>query len=121
MPRNVIRSRDQEYLSPFTVGKYRANVRVIDYFPNKLEDFAVGRRASEMDMLSDYSGGEETDLEEEMRNFKSGKGFAKNIWEWRFALLVEDASSEDSKDRLWLFVDNHCAQGLLGLDDDATK
>ena len=72
-------------------------------------------------MLSDYSGGEDTDREEDMRIFKSGRGFAKNVWEWRFALLVEDASSKNSQERLWLMVDNHAAQFLLGLDDDATK
>jgi protection-of-telomeres protein 1 len=73
-------------------------------------------------MLPDYSGGEDTDLEEDRRIFKSGEGFAKDIWEWRFALLVEDASSKDAKkERLWLMVDNHAAQGLLGLEDDATK
>jgi hypothetical protein len=103
------------------LGKYRANVRVVDYFPNRIEDFAVGHRASELDMLSDYSGGEDTDPEEDMRIFKSGKGFAKDVWQWRFALQVEDASSKISKQRLWLMVDNHAAQSLLNLDEDATK
>ena len=93
----------------------------MDFFPHKIEDFAVGHRASEFDILSDYSGGEETDREEEMRIFKSGKGFAKNTWEWRFALQVEDADQMGSKNRLWLIVDNHAAQGLLNLEDDATK
>jgi protection of telomeres protein 1 len=121
-PQAIIRPEGGQKLpSPFTLCKYRANVRVVDYFPHKIEDFAVGHRASELDMLSDYSGGEDTDPEEEMRIFKSGKGFAKNVWEWRFALQVEDASSKVSKERLWLMVDNHAAQGLLGLEDDATK
>jgi protection-of-telomeres protein 1 len=114
-------SLSEEHVSPFNLCKYRANVRVVDYFPPKLEDFAIGRRSSVFDMLSDYSGGEDTDLEEDRRIFKSGKGFPKDIWEWRFALLVEDASSKVAKERLWLIVDNHAAQGLLGLEDDATK
>jgi hypothetical protein len=121
-PRTILLGEEnEEHVAPFAVCKYRANVRVVDYFPHKLEDFAVGRRASEFDMLSDYSGEEDTDREEDLRIFKSGKGFAKNIWEWRFALLVEDASSKDAKERLWLIVDNHAAQGLLALDDNATK
>lgn len=121
-PRTILRSEgNEEHLSPFTICKYRANVRVVDYFPPKLEDFAIGRRSSVFDMLSDYSGGEDTDLEGDQRIFKSGKGFPKDIWEWRFALLVEDVSSKDTKERLWLIVDNHAAQGLLGLEDDATK
>jgi protection of telomeres protein 1 len=112
---------NQECDCPFTLSKYRANVRVVDYFPHKIEDFAVGRRASEFDMLSDYSGGEDTDPEEDMLIFKSGKGFKKNVWEWRFALKVEDAETKNPKDRIWLMVDNQAAQGLLGLEDDATK
>lgn len=111
----------QQIPSPFTCARYRANVKVVEFFPHKIEDFAVGRRASDFDILSDYSGGEETDREEEMRIFRSGKGFAKNIWEWRFALQVEDADPMGSKNRLWLVVDNQAAQGLLGLEDDATK
>lgn len=111
--------------SPFTVRKYRANVRIVNYAPERIEDFSVWRRESEYDMLSDYSGGENTDVEEDMRSYSSGKGFAKKIWEWRFWLQVEDASSNTNpkspKKRLWLLVDNSSAQGLLGLDDDAAK
>jgi len=94
---------------------------VVDYFPHRIEDFAVGYRSSEYEMLSDYSGNEDTDHEEERRIFRSGKGFAKDTWEWRFALQVEDASVKDPKDRLWLMVDNLAAQGLLGLEEDATR
>lgn len=113
--------KTDEQSAPFTCGKYKAIARVVDYFPHRIEDFAVGHRPSEMDMLSDYSGGEDTDREEDLRVFRSGKGFSKKVWEWRFALQVEDASSQDSKERLWLMVDNHAAQGLLGLEDDASK
>ncbi|RFU30763.1 hypothetical protein B7463_g5584, partial [Scytalidium lignicola] len=114
-------------ISPFTVAKYRANVRVVDYFPDYIEDFTVSHRVSDYDMLSDYSGGEDTDPEEDMRNFKSGKGFCDRVWEWRFALQVEDAhkknQDEDGKEKqkMWLMVDNQAAQMLLGLEDDATN
>ena len=106
----------QEVILPFVNGKYRANVRVIGYFPHRIEDFAVGRRVTEYDMLSDYSGGEDTDREEDRRNFREGKGFGKKKWEWRFALEVEDASSELPKIRTWLMVDNFAAQGLIDMD-----
>jgi hypothetical protein len=91
---------------------------VVGYFPDKVEDFSVGRRISDYDILSDYSGGEDTDVEEDRRVFKSGNGFAKK-WDWRFALEVEDADPKSPKERMWLLVDNHNAQGLLGID--ATK
>ena len=97
---------DQGFDSPFTLAKYRANVRVVDYFPDKIEDFAVGYRATEFDMLSDYSGGEDTDLEEDRRLFRKGKGFRKDTWVWRFALKVADIDSRDSNDHIWLMVDN---------------
>ncbi|KAH8805697.1 hypothetical protein F5884DRAFT_800255 [Xylogone sp. PMI_703] len=114
-------------VSPFTVAKYRANVNVVDYFPDKIEDFAVGRRLSDYDMLSDYSGGEDSDVEEDMRNFRDGKGFRERVWEWRFALQVEEARKKDEvgnakeKERMWLMVDNQAAQMLLGLEEDAAN
>jgi protection-of-telomeres protein 1 len=115
----ILRFEDgNESASPFTLRKYRANVRVVDYFPSRIEDFAVGRRGSEMDILSDYSGGEETDPEEERRLWKMGKGFAKNVWEWRFELLVEDANPDGNKEQIWLSVDDQAAQGLLNFDDE---
>lgn len=93
------------------------------YFPHEIEDFAIGRRVSEYDMLSDYSGGEDTDYKESMKNFKSGKGFPKKSWEWRFALEVQDADAvgdsggkDKKKERVLLMVDNHSAQGLLNMD-----
>lgn len=94
-------------------------MRVVGYFPPKIEDFAVGRRPSEYDMLSDYSGGEDTDPEGDMQEWKSGKGFPEKNWEWRFALEVIDASNKASNERMWLMVENQDAQMLL--DTDATK
>jgi len=95
----------------------------VGYFPHEIEDFAIGRRVSEYDMLSDYSGGEDTDYKESMKNFKSGKGFPKKSWEWRFALEVQDADAvgdsggkDKKKERVLLMVDNHSAQGLLNMD-----
>ncbi|KAH8672784.1 hypothetical protein BGZ60DRAFT_430092 [Tricladium varicosporioides] len=121
-PKMIMKNANgQEVPSPFTLCNYRSNVRVVDYFPNKLEDFAVGHRATDLDMLSDYSGAEDTDIEEERRIFKSGRGFAKDAWEWRFALQVEDAEKPDINKRIWLMVDNHAAQALLNFEEDATS
>lgn len=106
----------QEVVLPFIAANYRANVRVVGYFPPRLEDFATGRRVSEYDMLSDYSGGEDSDPEEFNRSWKSGKGAPIMTWEWRFALEVEDASSKGPRAKMWLMVDNAAAEGLLNLD-----
>lgn len=42
-------------------------------------------------------------------------------WSWRFALQVEDAAvpADAEKGRIWLLLDNECAQCLLG--EDATN
>ena len=94
-------------------------MRVVGYFPLKIEDFTVGRVSSEYDMLSDYSGGEDTNPEENMRAFRSGKGIPEKEWEWRFALQVVDVSDKSFVYRTWLLVNNHDAQMLLNMD--ATK
>lgn len=98
-------------------------MRVVDFWPHKLEDFAVGRRISDYDILSDNSGGESTDNEEDMKLFRAGKGFGgERKWEWRFALQVEDASIKATSpaERMWLLVDHQSAQMLLNVDE-ATK
>ncbi|EKD19970.1 uncharacterized protein L3040_002351 [Drepanopeziza brunnea f. sp. 'multigermtubi'] len=120
-PEMIVREGSVFVPSSFTCKRYRANVRVIDYAPDRIEDFAVWRRVSEYDQLSDYSGGEDTDIEEDMRSYKNGKGYAKKIWEWRFWLKVEDANPKGPKKRMWIIVDNHAAQGLLGLENDAAN
>lgn len=116
-----------EHSLPFVNGNYRANVRVVDFFPDQLEDFAIGRRITDYDILSNYSGSEDTDQEEDLQHFKDGKGFVEKTWEWRFALQVEDATvtpssfPSTSSDRIWLVVDNEAAQMLLNIPENATK
>jgi protection-of-telomeres protein 1 len=117
----VVESSGKILWAPFTNRKYRANVRVVDYFPHRIEDFAIARRVSEYDMLSDDSGGEDSD-EDDIHGHGNKGRFATNVvWEWRFALQVEDARAKNGEDRVWLLVDNLQAQGLLGLADDASK
>ncbi|KAL2075292.1 hypothetical protein VTL71DRAFT_235 [Oculimacula yallundae] len=124
-PEKLLQLSGPGFASPFTVRKYRANVRIVNFAPERIEDFSVWRRESEYDVLSDYSGGEDTDVEEDMRSYSAGKGFAKKIWEWRFWIQVEEAGlsagSKGPKERMWLLVDNSSAQCLLGLDDNAAN
>lgn len=101
---------------PFVNQNYRANVKIVDYFPSKVQDFAVGRRNTEYDMLSNYSGGDESDLEWDSQSPTNGRDVE---WEWRFAFEVEDAGSKLPKDRMWLMVNNPEAQALL--NEDAAK
>ncbi|KAK8066383.1 hypothetical protein PG997_013130 [Apiospora hydei] len=78
---------------PFTNVKFRANVRVVDFRPRRLEDFAAGRK------VTDFAG--------------------PKSWEWRFALELEDASPRakgEKPERIWALVDNYEAQQLTNMD-----
>ncbi|KAF9869477.1 telomere-binding alpha subunit central domain-containing protein [Colletotrichum karsti] len=106
---------------PFTVAQYRANVRVIDFHPPRLQDFASGRKRTEYDVLSDNSDSESDSDEEDAGTLDSFVG--ERHWEWRFALCLQEAAvAQDKKKRgggnntFWVVVDNLDAQLLTGLD-----
>ncbi|KAK8136323.1 hypothetical protein PG984_004263 [Apiospora sp. TS-2023a] len=102
---------------PFTNIKFRANVRVVDFRPRRLEDFAAWRRETEFDVLSDYDGGSES--ESDGQGGTLGNFAAPKIWEWRFALELEDASPKaksEKPERLWALVDNIETQQLINMD-----
>lgn len=107
--------------APFENNTYKANLRVVDYLPHNIVDFAVGRKISEFDVLSDYSGDEDDDPKEDMQSFHEGKGYVERKWEWFFSLVVEDANQDASKERAILRVENYDAQMLLNLQGDACK
>ncbi|KAI1005516.1 hypothetical protein K3495_g2703 [Podosphaera aphanis] len=111
---SLLRSDPKTIYAPFTNRRYRTIVRVIDYFPNKVEDFIV----------------DSTDEAEFLSNsvYSSEHGIPKTSnWEMRFALLLEDASpssslssSSSNKARIWVFVNNQAAKDLLNLEEDIT-
>ncbi|KAI1503576.1 hypothetical protein F5X99DRAFT_374806 [Biscogniauxia marginata] len=100
---------------PFVCAKYRTNARVVDFHPGRLENFAVWRKTSESDLLSDYSEESESELEDD-GTLNRYTGF--KVWEWRFALQLEevDPKSKGKLARFWVVVDNIEAQLLTGLD-----
>ncbi|KAF2226037.1 hypothetical protein BDZ85DRAFT_258489 [Elsinoe ampelina] len=89
---------------PFINQKRRCQVRVVDFYPPRLEDFSTDQVQIDNDTQSrsDY----EMDLDQ-------------HSWSWDFYLLVEDAIRAKSapKDsdvpRLWLHVSNADAQYLF--------
>ncbi|CAK7237634.1 hypothetical protein SEUCBS140593_010045 [Sporothrix eucalyptigena] len=109
---------------PFANIKFKAQVRIVDYLPHRLSDFAVPCRTNEFDILGDDSdsSGSSSSSENEAVN---GDDVS---WQWRFALLLEDASSptpaaygEDDINkappvRLWAVVDDFHGQTLLKMD-----
>ncbi|PYH91704.1 telomere-binding alpha subunit central domain protein [Aspergillus ellipticus CBS 707.79] len=92
-----------EYRLPFQNFCYRTTVRVVDFFPPKLEDFAVPRY-----------GNSDSDDETGTNN---STGFVR--WEWRFCLLVESVPpppAGQEKERVRVFVAGPEAEHLLGID-----
>ncbi|CAO1599215.1 hypothetical protein XANCAGTX0491_002951 [Xanthoria calcicola] len=126
---------------PFSNIKSRAAVRVVDFYPRVLADFAVRKRqASEFDVLSDFEGDSDSssdddeplppDTDEEDNREKDDRnadrsdtddsGDEKPEWEWRFKLVLEDASvpscSKEANERMTLYVGGADAEFLLKLD-----
>ncbi|KAL2179274.1 uncharacterized protein P884DRAFT_196452 [Thermothelomyces heterothallicus CBS 202.75] len=113
------RKASLSFVVPFVCAKYRAVVRVVDFFPPSLEDFACSRKQTVYDILSD------NEADSDCVSSTSDEGGAVDgdrIWEWRFALQLEDpAPSGHTKQaerppRIWVLVDNIEAQCLTGLD-----
>ena len=84
-PQILLRSsaKGNAYHLPFQNCCYHSKVRVIDYFPDNIADFAAPRRPLEYESISDQEDTEESDIE----MYQDGG----RKWEWRFFLLVEDA------------------------------
>ncbi|PWY72240.1 telomere-binding alpha subunit central domain protein [Aspergillus sclerotioniger CBS 115572] len=88
-----------EYRLPFQNFCYRTTVRVVDFFPPRLEDFSVPEDASD----------DETGPGDPNRFIR---------WEWRFCILVESVPpppAGQAKEQMRLFVAGPNAEYLLGL------
>ena len=70
---------------PFKNNLYHLRpVRVVDFHPPNLADFAAPHKPSEYEILSDHESDPEPDMD--MTD-------PEVDWEWRFELLIEDATS----------------------------
>ncbi|KAI1776227.1 hypothetical protein F4818DRAFT_413442 [Hypoxylon cercidicola] len=100
---------------PFSNIKYRANVRVVDFRPSKLENFATWRKSTEYDILSDCSSDSESESDDDAGTLDRYSG--TKIWEWSFALQLEEADPKEKgeNDKLWVVVDNKQGQMLTDL------
>lgn len=108
---------------PFVNLNFRANVRIVDFRPSKLENFACPKKKpSEYAALSDTddsdSGSASESEQEIMPAFTT-----EREWEWRFHLALEDATvwEKQEKKTVWVVVDNAAAQCLMSLDASNLK
>lgn len=100
---------------PFVNLTYRSNVRVVDFSPSMLEDFAHAKKFSEYDVLSDNEASE-SDSSSDQEHDSTMESTNSKHWEWRFFLQLENAHSRNGRERIWVAVDNSSGQCLLGLD-----
>ncbi|KAI5810932.1 hypothetical protein DFH27DRAFT_605009 [Peziza echinospora] len=93
----------------FTNTTYRTVCRVIDYIPHDLKNFCVLKeqkaRRKSVGKKRHFSEDEDSD-EEDTEDSES------EVWEWRFALLVEGQDGETLK----LMMNNESAEFLLNMD-----
>jgi protection-of-telomeres protein 1 len=89
---------------PFVNAKYRTRIRVVDFFPHNLEDFA--RSMADPDWHTALKGTNSGDIRPSTR------------WEWGFVLLVESSNipTGTTPERLRLFVNNPAGQHLLNMN-----
>ncbi|SLM38335.1 Telomeric single stranded DNA binding POT1/Cdc13 [Lasallia pustulata] len=105
---------------PFQNICSRATVRVIDFFPPNLEDFAAPQRPSEFDVLSDAGSDSDSGYDTTPSSPLSSADEKPDLkWEWRFYLLVEDAApipKREKPPKMKLLVADQDAEFLLRLD-----
>ncbi|KZF26547.1 hypothetical protein L228DRAFT_272435 [Xylona heveae TC161] len=100
---------------PFLNAKCRACVRIVDFYPPKLEDFAIRVNPKEAHQ-------KEPSFSDDEQGFHcSPIPESRSRWQWRFCLLLEDgrsssSSSNEEVDRLQLIVADMDAVFLLGMD-----
>ncbi|KAL2148779.1 hypothetical protein VTH82DRAFT_1926 [Thermothelomyces myriococcoides] len=104
---------------PFVCANYLAAVRVVDFFPPSLEDFACSRKQTDFDVLSDNGDSDSDSSSSDEDDVVGGN----QIWEWRFALQLEDPAPPGGHKkeagrpaRIWVLIGNTDAQCLTGLD-----
>lgn len=98
---------------PFINMKCRSCIRVIDFYPHKLEDFAQCLDDPSYNDISSESDKEELPYIDPL----ASQG--PNSWEWAFYLLVEDAKPPPGTEepaRMKLLVAAKDADYLLKLD-----
>lgn len=104
---------------PFTCANYRTQARIVDFHPPSLKDFAVRRIISEYEAVLSDNEGSDSDSEDSNSSQHDGP-HGKAVWEWRFALKLEEVSAPLPKTKspvtAWVLVNNSDAELLTDLD-----
>lgn len=110
---------------PFTNVNFRAQVRVVDFHPANLQDFAVNVKRKKYPCLADEGDESDEDGSPSSSDSEIDPEQVERVgyvWEWRFALKVEEVSPSTSKTKkkpaasVWALVNNQDAQLLTSID-----
>ena len=104
---------------PFQNINSRAFVRVIDFFPSELADFAVPcAKPSEYDILSEPEESEDGSGSEISTDSNLTEPATERRWEWRFGFILEDAlgPKNEAKATMEVYIVGEDAECLLKLD-----
>ncbi len=115
------------YTLPFQNIKSRTIVRIVDFFPSDLAQFAVRLpKPSEFDALSDHEPSDTDTDASSQPSPRHGNGITEEDederkWEWRFGLVLEDGSEEkvpkgEERAKMEVYVAEQDAEFLLKLD-----
>ena len=104
---------------PFQNINSRALVRIIDFFPSELADFAVPcAKPSEYDILSEHEESEDGSASEISCESNNTNPVTERRWEWKFGFILEDALGPKNEARatMEVYVVGEDAECLLKLD-----
>ncbi|KAL9113097.1 MAG: hypothetical protein Q9227_002709 [Pyrenula ochraceoflavens] len=114
-----------EFSAPFDNCCYRLKIRVIDFLPDHLEDLCQPYIESDYDYISsDSDSGSSSSSSSSSSSYSALPNDIDSIthnkrWEWRFALLVEDATPQpktSNKERIILYVAQGDGDYLLNME-----
>lgn len=106
----------QELALPFLNVRNRVRVRVVDFWPPALEEFAKLAQPNEIGKT--LEDGEASEDDTDMLSLPSQR------WVWDFFLLLEDIKSHragQSPAQQWVHVNHTYAEFLIGMEEDATE
>ena len=101
------------YRLPFQNSCYHSKVKVVDFFPDDIADFAAPFRDSDYDVLS-----EDEDHADSLVDMTQD-GPDELRWEWRFCLLVEDSAQPPTgqqREQMEMLVADGDGDFLLKMD-----
>ena len=99
---------------PFQNASYKVQIRIVDFFPPKLEDFCVPYSESQYDAVDEGEDDNDSHFQSGSSDSASTPDSDEEVqWKWRFMLLVQDKEKNPNTGR-----DHQRHMDLLVADED---